>query len=102
MIVSTIQPKQKNQQILENQKEVFIKQNKKMKMDKHSRFSKIKVNQSTHNAYSSKTSNPYSKRMKSFMMVKHKNKVKASKDITNKPVQMATFLYELGKVVLMF
>ena len=96
-VVSTIQPKQKNQQILENQKEVFIKQNKKMKMDKHSRFYKIKVNQSTHNAYSSKTSNPYSKRMKSFMMVKHKNKVKASKDIANKPVQSGNILVRTWK-----
>ncbi len=69
-----------------------IKQDMKLKTDKHFRFSKIKINQLTPNPYSSNTSNFYSKRTKSFMMAKHKNKVKASKDIVSKPVQSGNIL----------
>ena len=86
-ILSTVQPKQRNQQISEKQKRVSIKQDMKLKTDKHMGFSKSKLGQSTLNAHSSTTNIPYSKKMKSFMMVKHKNKVKASKDIVSKPIQ---------------
>lgn len=96
-VLSSIQPKQRNQQILENQKRVSIKQGMKLKTNKNLRFSKIKINQSTPNSYSSNTRNSYSKRMKSFMMVKHKNKVKASKDIVSKPVQSGNIFVRTWK-----
>ena len=58
---------------------------------------KQKVKQTLPYSNPFQTSDTYQKRMKSFMMVKHKNKVKASKEIVNKPIQTGNILVRTWK-----
>ena len=79
--LSLIQPKQKEKLISKNK--ILTK--------------KQKVKQTLPYSNSFQTSDTYQKRMKSFMMVKHKNKVKASKEIVKKPIQAGNILVRTWK-----
>lgn len=89
--LSLIQPKQKEKLISNHKKRLSIDSKKKILTKKQ------KVKQTLPYSNSFQTSDTYQKRMKSFMMVKHKNKVKASKEIVKKPIQAGNILVRTWK-----
>ena len=48
-------------------------------------------------SHSFKLNNSYTKRMKSFMMIKHKTNIKTSKEIANRPIQTGNILVRTQK-----
>lgn len=89
--LSLIQPKQKEKLISNHKKRLSIDSKNKILTKKQ------KVKQTLPYSNSFQTSDTYQKRMKSFMMVKHKNKVKASKEIVKKPIQAGNILVRTWK-----
>ena len=89
--LSLIQPKQKEKLISNHKKRLSIDSKNKILTKKQ------KVKQILPYSNSFQTSDTYQKRMKSFMMVKHKNKVKASKEIVKKPIQAGNILVRTWK-----
>lgn len=89
--LSLIQPKQKEKLISNHKKRLSIDSKNKILTKKQ------KVKQTLPYSNSFQTSDTYQKRMKSFMMVKHKNKVKASKEIVKKPIQAGNILVRIWK-----
>lgn len=89
--LSLIQPKQKEKLISNHKKRLSIDSKNKILTKKQ------KVKQTLPYSNSFQTSDTYQKKMKSFMMVKHKNKVKASKEIVKKPIQAGNILVRTWK-----
>lgn len=89
--LSLILPKQKEKMISNHKKRLSINSKNKILTKKQ------KVKQTLPYSNPFQTSDTYQKRMKSFMMVKHKNKVKASKEIVNKPIQTGNILVRTWK-----
>lgn len=89
--LSLILPKQKEKLISNHKKRLSINSKNKILTKKQ------KVKQTLPYSNPFQTSDTYQKRMKSFMMVKHKNKVKTSKEIVNKPIQTGNILVRTWK-----
>lgn len=89
--LSLIQPKQKEKLISNHKKRLSINSKNKILTKKQ------KVKQTLPYSNPFQTNDTYQKRMKSFMIVKHKNKVKASKEIVNKPIQTGNILVRTWK-----
>lgn len=95
--LSLMDPKQKEKLISNHKKKLSIDSKNKIVREKHAKFSKTRVNQTIPYSHSFQSTNTYKKRMKSFMMLKHKNKVKASKDIVSKPIQSGNIFVRTWK-----
>ena len=89
--LSLILPKQKEKLISNHKKRLSIDSKNKILTKKQ------KVKQTLPYSNPFQTNDTYQKRMKSFMMVKHKNKVKVSKEIVNKPIQTGNILVRTWK-----
>ena len=89
---SLIQPKQKEKLTSESKERLSTNTRNKIILNKNSNHSTTKFNQNMPYSHSFKLNNSYTKRMKSFMMIKHKTNIKTSKEIANRPIQTGNIL----------
>ena len=89
---SLIQPKQKEKLTSESRERLSTNTRNKIILNKNSNHSTTKFNQNMPYSHSFKLNNSYTKRMKSFMMIKHKTNIKTSKEIANRPIQTGNIL----------
>ena len=94
---SLIQPKQKEKLTSESRERLSTNTRNKIILNKNSNHSTTKFNQNMPYSHSFKLNNSYTKRMKSFMMIKHKTNIKTSKEIANRPIQTGNILVRTWK-----
>ena len=94
---SLIQPKQKEKLTSESSERLSTNTRNKIILNKNSNHSTTKFNQNMPYSHSFKLNNSYTKRMKSFMMIKHKTNIKTSKEIANRPIQTGNILVRTWK-----
>ena len=94
---SLIQPKQKEKLTSESKERLSTNTRNKIILNKNSNHSTTKFNQNMPYSHSFKLNNSYTKRMKSFMMIKHKTNIKTSKEIANRPIQTGNILVRTWK-----
>lgn len=95
--LSLIQPKQKEKLISDSKERLSTNTKNKITLNKNSNLSTTKFNQNMPYSHSFKLNNTYTKRMKSFMMIKHKTNIKTSREIVNKPIQTGNILVRTWK-----